>query len=244
MLVLPPLKAENIFDPMVTIGVAVLVFFGSIFFASLLLALIGLPPPALGPGDPVAQLARDPAAAYYLVSHLMVQATLGAAVLYGLVKAKAQSGVDQALALHRLPAPVVWPWIAGGAGCSLLVNLLSPVLRGGFGIEPSADPLAAVEISIVFLAAAVVAAPVFEELLFRGFVLQSLAETRIGVVGASLATTLAWTLLHSHLDPVQAFFIFGLGLFLCYARAVTGSLLVPIGMHMAFNGTSVLIAAM
>ena len=238
-----PFKCENIFDPLVTIGVALLIFFGSIFIASLLLALIGTTPPTLDPSDPIGSLANDPAAAHYFISHMMLQTTLGAAVIYGLVRAKASSGVEEALGLHRLPMPVILPWAAGAAGLSLLVNLIGPALRDGLGVEAAPDPFGAAEMTILFIIAAVIAAPLFEELMFRGFLFQSLATTRIGVMGAAFVTTLIWMLLHSQLDPIIALFIFGFGLFLCYARVKTESLLIPIAMHGAFNGTSLLIAA-
>lgn len=82
--------------------------------------------------------------------------------------------------------------------------------------------------------AIVVAAPMFEELFFRGFLLEGLRRSRLGPLGAAPITSLAWALIHLQYDAFDVGWIFLFGLFLAAARLRTGSLWVPILLH-AFN---------
>jgi len=86
---------------------------------------------------------------------------------------------------------------------------------------------------------AVVAAPVFEEVVFRGFFYPVLKRFAGGLASAVFGAAL-FSAVHLYLPAVFAFFILGLCLTLAYER--TGSLAVPIGMHMIFNATTLLIA--
>lgn len=81
----------------------------------------------------------------------------------------------------------------------------------------------------------VLVAPPFEEMLFRGFLLEGLRHSAVGPRGAILLTSLAWTLLHVQYGAYELVQIFVLGLFLGYARLSTGSLKVPLAMHVFIN---------
>ena len=82
---------------------------------------------------------------------------------------------------------------------------------------------------LVFLAGAVLLAPVVEELFFRGLLLHRWA-LKWGTRRGLLATTLAFAFLHA--SPVNAFLL-GLGFGLIYLR--TGSLLLTIAAHALNN---------
>lgn len=84
----------------------------------------------------------------------------------------------------------------------------------------------------------IVVAPVFEEVLFRGFMFTGLARSRMGVSGAIFVTSLLWALIHMQYDPLVVGMLFLFGIALGAARQVTGSLYVPIAMHMAWNGVA------
>jgi len=91
--------------------------------------------------------------------------------------------------------------------------------------------------NIFFLSLAiVVAAPIFEELFFRGFVFAGIANSRIGVIGAILITALIWTVIHGQYDWYTRSQIFLIGILLGAARAHSGSLLPPVLMHALMNG--------
>lgn len=84
-----------------------------------------------------------------------------------------------------------------------------------------------------------VAAPIFEELLFRG-ILQTWMTRWIGPVGAIVATSALFGGVHAYTwpDPVPLF-VFGLGL--GYVYQTSRSLVVPIVMHATFNFANLLI---
>ena len=89
--------------------------------------------------------------------------------------------------------------------------------------------------------ALVIAAPVFEEVLFRGFMFEGLRRTRIGAWGTIAVTTLLWTLLHvGQYDQYFLVLIALIGILLGYARERTGSLYVPLAIHAVNNLLSIL----
>ena len=82
----------------------------------------------------------------------------------------------------------------------------------------------------------IIAAPVFEEVLFRGFLYEGFRHSRLGVSGAILIPTLIWTLLHaSQYDVYYLSLIVLIGVLLGIARHRTGSLYVPLAMHVGNN---------
>jgi len=83
-----------------------------------------------------------------------------------------------------------------------------------------------------------VAAPFFEEFLFRGFILEGLRRTFMGSIGAILISSLAWALIHMQYGPFEIISIFLIGILLAIAKLKTNSLYVPIAMHMLMNITA------
>ena len=86
--------------------------------------------------------------------------------------------------------------------------------------------------------AVAVAAPFFEEFLFRGFLLEGLRYTRIGVVGAILVTSASWAIIHMQYGWFEIISIFFIGIIFAIAQLKTKSLFVPIAMHMFMNLTA------
>lgn len=62
------------------------------------------------------------------------------------------------------------------------------------------------------IAGIVIGAPVFEELVFRGFLTTSFNQTRLGLRGSAVLSSLVWTLLHASYGGglLAALFLFGL----------------------------------
>ena len=89
--------------------------------------------------------------------------------------------------------------------------------------------------TIVPMLALVIGAPVCEEILFRGFLLNRLAHTRLGFVGASILATLGWTVLHFGYSAIGLVEVFAAGLLFSWALWRTGSLWVPIVFHAIYN---------
>lgn len=81
------------------------------------------------------------------------------------------------------------------------------------------------------LVMAVVFAPLWEELTFRGFLLSALAQTRLGFWGAALLCNLAWTALHAQYGYAGIGSVFTSGLVLSWLLWRTGSIRAPIFAH-------------
>lgn len=82
----------------------------------------------------------------------------------------------------------------------------------------------------------IIVAPVFEEIVFRGIFLP-FAVRRIGFRPGIMLISLIFGGLHLHLPSFLPLFLLSITFCLAYAR--TRSLLVPVGMHVMFNGVTV-----
>lgn len=80
-----------------------------------------------------------------------------------------------------------------------------------------------------------VGAPLSEELLFRGYLLGRLSQTRLGFASSAVLATLGWTLLHYGYSAVGLAEVFLAGLLFSWALWRTGSLWVPIVFHAIYN---------
>ncbi|MEM9658816.1 MAG: CPBP family intramembrane glutamic endopeptidase, partial [Planctomycetota bacterium] len=87
----------------------------------------------------------------------------------------------------------------------------------------------------LFWLAIVVAAPLVEELIFRGLLLIGLSNTRFGSVGAAIATSAAWAVIHLQYDAHDMTTIFLFGLILAAARMTTRSIVTCLYLHSVVN---------
>jgi uncharacterized protein len=108
----------------------------------------------------------------------------------------------------RLPGLRLRGWlsvVAGFiAGIVLIFTAISLILTA-FGFDPNsgglvenamADLSSQAWIYVLVLPSIVLGAPISEELIFRGQLFSGLANTRAGFLGASLITSLGWSMLH------------------------------------------------
>jgi hypothetical protein len=84
-----------------------------------------------------------------------------------------------------------------------------------------------------------VAAPIFEELVFRGFMYSGF-ERSLGALPAVLLTSAIFTMMHFQYNYYELLHIFVLGLVLAWARMRTQSLWTPIAMHAVNNGLAIM----
>ncbi len=96
-------------------------------------------------------------------------------------------------------------------------------------VYESADPIWLLWIALI------IAAPVFEEIFFRGFLLSGLAHTFVKPLGAIFISALLWSVIHVQYDIYGMATIFVMGLVLGTARLITGSVLLTIGLHSFMN---------
>lgn len=83
--------------------------------------------------------------------------------------------------------------------------------------------------------AIVIAAPLFEELLFRGFLLPGLVRSRLGTAGGIAVASLAFAVPHLQYDLYDMSWVFVLGALLGFVRWKTGSLWLVFGLHALNN---------
>jgi uncharacterized protein len=96
------------------------------------------------------------------------------------------------------------------------------------------------EIVPLLWVALVIAAPLFEELFFRGFMFRGIQQSRLGSTGAILITSLIWSAIHFQYDIYQVAVIFGGGILLGIARARSNSTCLTIALHALWNTIAIL----
>ncbi|MCS6775631.1 MAG: CPBP family intramembrane glutamic endopeptidase [Chloroherpetonaceae bacterium] len=94
---------------------------------------------------------------------------------------------------------------------------------------------------LLFALAGTLAAPIGEEVFFRGFVYNAL-KVRLGMAPAIVLSALAFALIHA--SPIAIVVIFPMGMALAYLYARTGSLWVTILIHAVNNGLSFIALAL
>lgn len=95
---------------------------------------------------------------------------------------------------------------------------------------------------LLFLAL-VVGAPLGEELFFRGFLFRGWSASRIGPVGATLLTSVLWSVIHLQYDWFQISHIVASGLLLGWLRWRSGSVWLTILLHALMNLVATIEAA-
>ena len=144
-----------------------------------------------------------------------------------------------------------WPWVFLIAPCAVLFMwlLLAGLQVAGymdwiasFGVETTQDTVKILQESkdpttlVLMGIAAIVAAPVCEEIVFRGYVYPAMKYFS-GPWVAGICTSLIFTAAHCNLAALLPLFIFG-GL-LAFVYEKTGSIWAPIAVHCAFNSATV-----
>lgn len=87
----------------------------------------------------------------------------------------------------------------------------------------------------VLILAVVLIIPIYEELIFRGFMWSALVNSKLGIVGASLITSGVFAWVHFQYGVVELMMIFALALLFGMARLYSGSLKLPIFLHITNN---------
>jgi uncharacterized protein len=92
----------------------------------------------------------------------------------------------------------------------------------------------------LFAIALVVAAPLAEEIVFRGFMFRGLAASRVGLAGAVLIPSAIWSAIHVQYEVFFIVQIFLLGAVFGWLRWKSGSLWLTITLHAIVNFTALL----
>jgi membrane protease YdiL (CAAX protease family) len=146
-----------------------------------------------------------------------------------------------------------WPWVTIIAPCSVMAMwaVFGGLHYSGYvkwmeslGAETTQDTVRLLQDSQdplvlgLMAAAAVFAAPLCEEIVFRGY-LYPVLKRFTGMWPAAIASSLVFACAHGNLTAALPLFLFGGLLVLLYEK--TGSLWTPIAAHLCFNGATVVI---
>lgn len=165
-------------------------------------------------------------------------------LVIGIIKLKKNTVLKEYLCIRPVPFTTMLKWIGILAVFIALANMVALALGRPLvsefvsAIYASAQPLWMLWIALI------IAAPLFEEVFFRGFLLQGFAASFMGPAGAVFVTSGLWASIHTQYDTHDKLVIFCLGLLLGAARVRTGSLLAPLGLHAVGNLESTLEAAL
>jgi uncharacterized protein len=96
---------------------------------------------------------------------------------------------------------------------------------------------------LLLLIAIVIAAPLIEEVVFRGFLLPGLASSAMGTGGALVLTSGIWALLHAQYQPFYLIQIVVLGVLFGWLRLRSGSTILTIVLHGLLNFAAMVQAA-
>jgi membrane protease YdiL (CAAX protease family) len=206
---------------------AVQIGFYGVFVAS---TMAHLPPEAL-----TREMGKLTTNGDVLAAVTLISSPACALALIIIVALKHGASLSDTFALNVAPPAAFVRWLLALAAFAVTSDAVSWLI--GEPIVPefmeavyrSADSKATLWFAIV------VAAPLFEELLFRGFVITGLSRSRIGPIGAVIVAAVAWAAIHLQYDLYGIGTIMLLGLLFGAARVRTGSVVVPMALHMASN---------
>ncbi len=156
-------------------------------------------------------------------------------VVVGIAKLKKHSNIKDYFALKAVAVRSLMAWL----GILIIFIALSDGLTVLLGktIVPeimSAAYTSARPVWLLWLAL-VLAAPLFEEAFFRGFLFKGFASSVVGPLGAVAITSLLWAAIHIQYDLYGIGTVFFLGVLFGLARTLTGSLIVPFALHAVSN---------
>ena len=157
------------------------------------------------------------------------------ALIVLLVKLRKRLTIRDYLALNRVPTKRFLGWIA----ILLVFVVISDGVTWLLGREIVPEVMVNVYRTAVFVpllwTAMIIAAPLFEEVFFRGFMFRGIQQSRLGNVGAVLITSLTWTIIHTQYDLYHLLVIFAGGILLAVACIQSNSTCVSIAMHSLMN---------
>ena len=165
-------------------------------------------------------------------------------LVIGIIKLKKNTVLKEYLCIRPVPFNTMLQWIGILAVFIALANMLALALGRPIVTEFVSAIYASAQPLWILWIALIIAAPLFEEIFFRGFLFQGFASSFMGPAGAVFVTSGLWASIHTQYDTHDKVVIFCLGLLLGAARVRTGSLLAPLGLHAASNLESTIEAAL
>jgi uncharacterized protein len=154
---------------------------------------------------------------------------------------RARQPVAEYLGLGRRPHPREIVFCLGSVAILLVASDLLSLLIGHDLVPPfmvqiyEAARNAGTPAMLLFLIAVVIAAPIGEEIMFRGFLFRGWVGSSLGVGGTIVLTSAIWAAIHVQYDWYGIGQIFCLGVLFGWVRARSGSTLLTMMMHSVCN---------
>lgn len=158
--------------------------------------------------------------------------------------AAGRSGQRAAVLRQARGAPGLGYCLAAGGALVVLSGLVELVMYLALGFDPFTDSAYLAEglrspLWWGSVLVAVVLAPLWEEMTFRGFLMSALAQSRLGLAGAGLLSNTLWTLLHAGYSLPALITVFLMGLMLTGLVWRTGAVRPAIVAHAVANAVTV-----
>jgi membrane protease YdiL (CAAX protease family) len=153
------------------------------------------------------------------------------AVVYGVIRFRRGATVLRYLALNGISLRTLITWL----GMATLLIAVSDLTQ--LAIGRPVVPAVMVEQYLstrnlpLFWSVVIVAGPLWEEVVFRGFLMTGFLNSRLGTAGSILLTTLPFAIMHGQYDLFGVASVFATGLLLGIARIRTDSVVTCIAMH-------------
>jgi membrane protease YdiL (CAAX protease family) len=160
---------------------------------------------------------------------------VGVPLIVGIVKLKRGSKLKEYLALVAPRPRQVLAWSIIVVAFGVLTDFFLSLLRQPQVPEFMLRVYGSTHPRWLLWLAIIIAAPIFEEIAFRGFIFKGLAASRLRWYGATIITSVLWAGIHLQYDWYEISVIFALGLVLGTARAMTNSTLLTMWLHCLVN---------
>jgi membrane protease YdiL (CAAX protease family) len=155
----------------------------------------------------------------------------GASLLAWLRRGESVQGY---LGLKHVPFSAVTRWLGAMVVLVVLTDLIQLALHRPIVPAVMVEQYRNANPPLLW-SAAILAAPLWEEIVFRGFLLTGFINSRLGNLGGVLLTTALFAVLHTQYDAFGIASVASTGILLGYARITTGSTVTPLVMHIFGN---------
>jgi membrane protease YdiL (CAAX protease family) len=185
-------------------------------------------------GDPVGLMQEMATDGGLLSVATIASAAVGVTTILLAVRLRKGASIDDYLALRPVRRLELLIPLAAG----MILVVASDTLSAALG-RPMSDFMVGIaqtyRSAALFSIALVAAAPLFEEMCFRGFLYTGFARSWLGPLGAVVVTSLVWSAIHIQYDAFDMAVIFVSGVLLGVVRWTTRSLLPCLALHAAWN---------
>ena len=166
-------------------------------------------------------------------------ATLATAVVcvpfVGFLVGRRESDPWHFLALRWVGARSIAIWVLVMAALVVVLDTVTVAIGRPLVPEFMVENYVSARHPAVLLVALALAAPLFEEIFFRGFLLSSLTSAGVPAIVSAILSSLAWAMVHLQYDLLDIATIFVMGLLLAAVRFRTHSIAPCLAMHSLVN---------